>query len=58
LRLTGGGRVEFGYVLARALWGQGLMTEVLTRVAERALNPRSIFRFGAVCDAENHASAP
>src|ERR1700722_2054873 len=57
-RLQGGGgnaghRVEFGYVLARAWWGQGLMTEVLTEVAAWALAQPAIWRIGAVCDVEN-----
>jgi ribosomal-protein-alanine N-acetyltransferase len=57
LRLPGAGRVEFGYVMARHLWGRGLMTELLTEVAGWALTQPSIFRVGAVCDAENLASA-
>jgi ribosomal-protein-alanine N-acetyltransferase len=61
-RLQGGGgnaghRVEFGYVLARAWWGQGLMTEVLTEVAAWALAQPAIWRIGAVCDVENIGSA-
>jgi ribosomal-protein-alanine N-acetyltransferase len=50
-------RLEFGYVLARPWWGQGLMTEVLTEVVGWALSRPSIFRFSAVCDVENVASA-
>jgi ribosomal-protein-alanine N-acetyltransferase len=50
-------RLEFGYVLARAWWGQGLMTEALTEIVEWALAQPSIFRIGAVCDVENIASA-
>ncbi len=47
----------FGYVLARAFWGQGLMAEVLTEIAGWALRQDMIWRFGAVCDVENAASA-
>jgi ribosomal-protein-alanine N-acetyltransferase len=57
LRRQAAHRLEFGYVLARACWGQGLMTEVLTEVAGWALAQPSVFRIGAVCDVENVASA-
>jgi RimJ/RimL family protein N-acetyltransferase len=50
-------RLEFGYVLARAFWGQGLMTEALTEIVRWALAQPSIFRIGAVCDTENFGSA-
>src|ERR1051326_613882 len=50
-------RIDFGYVLARKCWGQGLMTEVLTEVASWALRQDGIFRIGAVCDVENIGSA-
>jgi ribosomal-protein-alanine N-acetyltransferase len=57
LRRPNAHRVAFGYVLARVAWGQGLMTEVLTEAVRWALTQPSIFRIGAVCDAENLASA-
>jgi ribosomal-protein-alanine N-acetyltransferase len=57
LRRAAGHRLEFGYVLARACWGQGRMTEVLTEVAVWALAQPAVFRIGAVCDVENVASA-
>src|SRR5215469_11750948 len=50
-------RLDCGYVLARRWWRQGLMTEVLTEVAVRALRQPSVFRIGAVCDVENIGSA-
>jgi [ribosomal protein S5]-alanine N-acetyltransferase len=50
-------RLEFGYVLARPWWGQGLMTEVLTEVVQWAMAQPTIFRIGAVCDVENVRSA-
>jgi [ribosomal protein S5]-alanine N-acetyltransferase len=50
-------RLEFGYVLARAWWGQGLMTEALTEVVRWGLSQPAIYRIGAFCDVENVASA-
>ena len=50
-------RLEFGYVLARAWWGQGLMTEALTEIVRWGLSQPAIFRIGAVCDVENVGSA-
>ena len=50
-------RFDFGYVLARPWWGQGLMTEAMTAVAEWALTQPGIWRIGAHCDVENPASA-
>ena len=50
-------RLEFGYVLARAWWGKGLMTEALTEIVGWALSQPSIYRIGAVCDVENIGSA-
>ncbi len=50
-------RLEFGYVLARPFWGQGLMTEALTEVADWALRQDHVFRISAVCDIENIGSA-
>jgi RimJ/RimL family protein N-acetyltransferase len=57
LRLKDGHRLEFGTVLARAWWGQGLMTEALETVAAWALAQPAIFRIGSVCDVENTGSA-
>jgi ribosomal-protein-alanine N-acetyltransferase len=50
-------RLGFGYVLARAWWGQGLMTETLAEVVRWALGQDPIRRIGSVCDVENVASA-
>jgi [ribosomal protein S5]-alanine N-acetyltransferase len=50
-------RVGFGYVLKRALWGQGFTSEALAAAAVWALGQPSIWRFGDVCDVENVASA-
>jgi len=57
LRLPAPHRLEFGYVLARPMWGQGLMTEALTVIAGWALRQERVFRIGAVCDVDNIASA-
>ena len=50
-------RLEFGYVLARSFWGQGLMTEALTEIVRWGLAQPAIFRISAVCDVENVGSA-
>jgi ribosomal-protein-alanine N-acetyltransferase len=41
LRLAAPHRLDCGYVLARAWWGRGLMTEVLTRSSELGFVPAS-----------------
>lgn len=46
-----------GYVLGRAHWGQGLMTEAVRYVAAWTLAQPALFRVWAFCDAENPASA-
>lgn len=48
---------ELGYVLARAHWGQGYMTEALKALITWALKQKGIFRIWAVCDVDNLASA-
>lgn len=50
-------KAECGYVLSRAQWGRGIMTEALTAVIEFALRLPGVYRVAAVCDAENTASA-
>jgi RimJ/RimL family protein N-acetyltransferase len=57
LRCPAAHRFDFGYVLARRWWGQGLMTEALTEVVSWSLRQDGVFRVGALCDAENVASA-
>ena len=52
-----GSKVELGYVLARAYWGRGYMTEAVRAVVNRALNEGGVYRVWAVCDIENFASA-
>ncbi len=48
---------NLGYVLGRAHWGQGLMTEAVQYVVAWALAQPSLFRVWAFCDAANPASA-
>jgi ribosomal-protein-alanine N-acetyltransferase len=48
---------ELGYVLARAYWRQGYMTEALTALIAWALKQKEIHRVWAVCDVDNIASA-
>jgi RimJ/RimL family protein N-acetyltransferase len=50
-------RLGYGYVLARPLWGMGLMTEVLSHATLWALEQSDIWRIGDVCDCENLGSA-
>jgi RimJ/RimL family protein N-acetyltransferase len=57
LRDLGNNGIACGYVLARAWWGRGLMTEALSEVANWTLNQKNIWRIGAVCDVDNVASA-
>lgn len=52
-----GSRVMLGYVLARAYWGRGYMTEAVKGVIGPALADPLIWRVWAVCDVENVASA-
>ena len=52
-----GSRVELGYVLGRAYWGRGLMTEVVGAVSDWALAQPDVHRVRAVCDVDNRASA-
>ena len=49
-------RLEFGFVLARPWWGQGLMTEALTEIVRWALAQPAIYRIGSVCDVDNIGS--
>jgi [ribosomal protein S5]-alanine N-acetyltransferase len=49
--------VDLGYGLARAQWGNALMSEAVRNVTEACLNAETIFRVQATCDADNLASA-
>ena len=48
--------VSIGYVLARAFWGNGYMTEALGAVINWALSQTDVYRVWAICDIENQAS--
>jgi ribosomal-protein-alanine N-acetyltransferase len=52
-----GHKTDIGYVLAKAYWNQGYMTEVISAVAGWMLSQAEIFRVWAVCDTENIGSA-
>jgi [ribosomal protein S5]-alanine N-acetyltransferase len=49
--------VNVGYVLGRAHWGQGYMSEALRGVCDAALEDPQIHRISAFCDVDNVASA-
>jgi RimJ/RimL family protein N-acetyltransferase len=50
-------RMDVGYVLGRAYWGCGLMTEALSAAVEWARATPRFRRVWAVCDVDNRASA-
>jgi ribosomal-protein-alanine N-acetyltransferase len=50
-------KVEIGYVLARAYWGKGYVTEAARVVTNWLLQQPGIYRVFATCDVENLASA-
>ena len=52
-----GHRADFGYVLARAYWGNGFMPEAIVALVDITLRPPTIYRMEATCDVENKASA-
>lgn len=52
-----GFKVALGYVLAKAYWGKGYMTEAAQTIADWAMAQPEIYRVWAVCDADNPASA-
>lgn len=49
--------VELGYCLAPHRWGEGLMTEATTAMAEHLLARDEVFRVWAACDVDNVGSA-
>jgi ribosomal-protein-alanine N-acetyltransferase len=52
-----GHRANFGYVLGRRYWGHGFMPEAIGAIVKITLQPRTVYRIEATCDAENKASA-
>jgi RimJ/RimL family protein N-acetyltransferase len=49
--------LRLGFMLARAQWQQGLMSEALHAVIAAALAQASVWRVDALCDVDNAASA-
>ena len=52
-----GHKANIGYVLARAFWGQGFMSEAGRALLGEARHVDGLHRVWAVCDVDNHASA-
>jgi RimJ/RimL family protein N-acetyltransferase len=52
-----GYRAETGYVLRRAVWGHGYMTEAVQTLVHMAFDELPVCRVWAVCDVDNAASA-
>jgi len=52
-----GHKPDLGYVLARAHWRRGLMTEAGRAIVDLAFSDPHVYRIWAVCDVDNHASA-
>lgn len=50
-------KASIGYVLARANWGMGYMTEAADTIVKWLLAQPDIYRVFATCDVENSASA-
>ncbi len=53
----GSARLELGYVLARACWGQGVMREALQALCAHVLGPGGVRRIEAEVNPRNDASA-
>jgi ribosomal-protein-alanine N-acetyltransferase len=51
-----GFKADFGYVLTRRLWGQGIMPEAAGAIVGLAFEDPSVRRVWATCDVENRAS--
>ncbi len=50
-------KANLGYILARRLWGQGLMTEAGAAIVDLLFQQPEIYRVWAVTDVDNRASA-
>ncbi len=55
--IPAGGKMMFGYVLAKKYWGRGLTGEALRYLVDWTLAQPEYFRAWAFCDVENPASA-
>jgi len=51
-----GWKIEFGYVLAKDFWGQGIMTEAGAPILKTLITREGIYRIEATHDLENPAS--
>jgi [ribosomal protein S5]-alanine N-acetyltransferase len=51
------GIADFGFVLSRAYWRQGLMTEAARALIDRAFPAHKLHRLVATCDTRNIGSA-
>lgn len=49
--------IDFGYCLARQWWGQGIMSEAVQLLLEKARRDRTVYRVTAHCHVDNTASA-
>ncbi|HET7664714.1 MAG TPA: GNAT family N-acetyltransferase [Mycobacterium sp.] len=49
--------VDFGYCLGRAWWRQGLMTEVVQLLLDKARRDPTVYRVSAHCHVDNTGSA-
>ncbi|MDO8543363.1 MAG: GNAT family protein [Opitutaceae bacterium] len=56
MTMEGGGKVMFGYVLARKFWRHGFAAEALTHLVDWSLAQPTVYRAWAFCDVENTAS--
>jgi RimJ/RimL family protein N-acetyltransferase len=56
LRLDGF-KAELGYVIGKAWWGRGYMTEAVRALVDWSLARPELYRVWAVCDGENIGSA-
>jgi RimJ/RimL family protein N-acetyltransferase len=52
-----GFHVDFGYLVGRAHWGQGLATEAAQLLVQHLQRQPGVLRIWATCDADNSASA-
>jgi ribosomal-protein-alanine N-acetyltransferase len=50
-------RMQFGYLLARDVWGKGFATEAATQFVTTMLSEARVSRVQAFCDLKNQASA-
>lgn len=49
-------QANFGYVLAKKYWNQGIMTEAMRPIIQHVFNMQNIYRIWAMHDIDNEAS--